>query len=507
MRRPSNTKLNAIALYANFIVLAVIGLLANPLQVRFLGVEAFGIWKALLRILDLTSVADGRATQALKWIVAHKSSQDDDEHLQREVGSAIAVWLMWLPILLIAIGCAVWFLPAMIKGIPAGDLGTARLTAALLGLNVMLTALLGIPDSVLAGTNQGFRSYVVTTAFLIVSNIGMVAAGWLGFGITGMAVATLAGSLMTGAVALLIARRYVRWWGIRRPSWSDVKSVLAFSNWTQVWSLVQMFMLSTEVLLIGYLIGPGLVGQYAFMSYVGTFAISICLMTGSAVAPKLGALVGAGKVDEARELHDRTREFLLCIALTAACGLVLCNRAFVSVWAGPQFFIGDMANLGMVAVMVQLVMLRFDAQIQDVGLQIRNKVIAGSIGALLALVLGAAAYRITGGLPAMFAGMFVGRLPLNVLFPIQVRRLIPNASINPRGIMGLLIAIGASAALGHIWQPSGWVGLLLGGLASIALAATVSLVFVLSRDSRQTLQAILRRAYGRPAGRKATGAG
>jgi hypothetical protein len=43
MRRLSNTKLNAITLYLNFIVLAVIGLVSNPLLVRFLGVEAFGI--------------------------------------------------------------------------------------------------------------------------------------------------------------------------------------------------------------------------------------------------------------------------------------------------------------------------------------------------------------------------------------------------------------------------------------------------------------------------------
>jgi O-antigen/teichoic acid export membrane protein len=212
MRRLSNTKLNAITLYLNFIVLAVIGLVSNPLLVRFLGVEAFGIWKACLRLLDLTSVADGRASQALKWIVAHKSLRESEDNMRREVGSAIAVWMLWLPILMTVISVMLWLLPHLIKDIPPADLTAARMAAGLLGANILLTGVMGVPDSVLAGTNQGFRSYIVMTTLLVFSNVAMVLAAWLGYGIIGLGAATVAGSFLTGLCTLLVAYRYVSWW-------------------------------------------------------------------------------------------------------------------------------------------------------------------------------------------------------------------------------------------------------------------------------------------------------
>ncbi|WP_206241984.1 oligosaccharide flippase family protein [Novosphingobium terrae] len=493
MPRLSNTKLNAITLYANFIVLALVGLVANPLLVRFIGSQQFGIWRSCLRILDLTSVADGRATQALKWILAHRALQDDTEAKQREVGAAIAIWMIWLPFLLTGVAIAIFALPHLIKDVPPQLYGTARMAAGLLAMNVVLTALLGIPDSVLAGTNQGFRSYVVTTTFLVLSNAAMVLAGAAGMGIVGLGAATLGGSLLTGIVALAVARRYVSWWGVRRPSRADVKRVFGFSNWTMVWSLVQMFMLSSEVLLIGYLVGPDAVTRYTFTSYVTQFAISICLMTGSAVTPRLGAMVGAGQQAEAAQLYAATRQALLAIASVAAAGLILCNAAFVSVWAGSRFFLGPETNIAMVLVMVQLALVRFDAQIQDVGLKIAGKVITGSVAAALSVGLAALFYLLTHAIAAIFIGLVVGRLPLNVLFPRQVRQLIPEARVDLRGMAGMLAIVAASYALSRWWQPAGWGGLLLSAVAALALSVTVSLLVILSPQTRAQVLAMARR--------------
>lgn len=485
MRRLNNMQLNGLALYANFIILALIGLVANPLQLKFLGAEAFGIWKSCLRILDLTSVADGRATQALKWIIAHQSGAADGDKMRREVGSAVAVWLLWLPILVVAICGAVWALPTLITHIPPEQLIMARFTAGLLGLNVIISALLSIPDSVLAGTNQGFRSYIVTTIFLVFSNVVMVVAVWQGYGTPGMALATLSGSLLTGCVSMFVARRHVDWWGIRRPTWADVKRILSFSNWTQVWSIVQITMLSTEILLIGYLVGPKLVSHYTFTSYVAAFALSICLMTGSAVTPRLGELVGSKNLSEAANLHNRTREVLISIALAAACGLIMCNRIFVTNWVGVDFYLGDVTNFVMVIVMTQLILLRFDSQIQDVGLEIRGKVVAGCCGALMAIVLGLMAFRVTGNLATMFVGIFFGRLPLNFILPIQVRRIIPGASSHPLAMVGITFTLLLTFGISQVWRPTGWSGLASTAVVSLMIAAAASVAFNLSQSSRK----------------------
>lgn len=492
----SSTKLNALTLYVHFVVVALIGLVANPLLVRSLGAEHFGIWKACLRILDLSAVADGRGTQALKWIVAHGDSRDDADQKRRDIGAALAIWMIWLPILLVVVSASVAALPYLITGIDAADLQTVRLAAGLLGLNVVLMGLLTLPDAVLVGTNQGYRSYVVTTLFLVLSNIGMVLAAHAGFGLVGLGVVTVAAQVVNGLIVLVIARRFVRWWGVRRPRWADVRRVLGFSNLTLVWALVQLVLLSSEVLLIGYFSGPVDVSRYTFTAYVAQFALSICLMTGSAVTPRLGALCGAGKLDEATVLHARTRRILYAIITVVASGIILMNGAFVSLWVGPDFYMGDAANLAMVALMIQLALIRFDAQVQDVGLQIGRKVLWGSLGATVSLITAGAVYTATSDVALMFVGLLAGRLPLSFIFPRQVDRLIPGTGTDWRGLAGMTAILLATAGLAALWQPQGFAEFVLAGLIGPGLAALGAAFVILKPADRAFSSTIMLRWKG-----------
>jgi O-antigen/teichoic acid export membrane protein len=493
----SNTKLNALALYANFIVLALIGLIINPQLVRALGAEHFGIWKACLRILDLSSAADGRGTQALKWIVARQAATGETEQKQRDVGAAIVIWLIWLPILLIAITASIIALPTLIAGIAPIELATVRFAAALLGVNVLLAALLGVPDAVLAGTNQGYRSYVVTTLFLVFSNVAMVVAAFCGAGLIGLGVATLAGTLLGGLTTYTIARRRVSWWGIRRPAWSDVRRTLGFSNWTLVWSLVQMLLLSSEVLLIGYFSGAVDVSRYTFTAYVSQFAVAICLMTGSAVTPRLGALIGADDAQTAARLYDQTRQFLLTIVAVIGSGILVSNRAFVTLWVGDTFYLGDATTLVMVAVLAQLALIRFEAQVQDVGLRIGGKVLWGSAGVVVSFVLAGVLYRVTGDLALMLVGLIIGRLPLNFIFPRQVGRLIPDRGRGVRGDLGCAAILIGAYGLSRIWPVQGYLGFGLSLVVGPVLSGAVAWFVILSPSQRSQMIAGFMRMRGR----------
>lgn len=480
----SNTKLNAIALYANFIVLALIGLVVNPLLVRSLGAEHFGIWKACLRILDLSSVADGRATQALKWIVAHGDKLDNTEQKRRNVGATIAIWLIWLPFLLTMIAILIVALPWLINGIDSSDLSVVRISAGLLGLNIILTALLGIPDAILAGTNQGYRSYVLTTLFLVISNVGMVIAAVEGLGLIGLAMVMVGCQLLNGLFVYFVVRRRVTWWGIARPTVGDVKRIFSFSNLTLVWSLVQTLMLSSEVLLIGYLLSPTDVSRYTFTAYVGQFALSICLMTGSAVTPQLGALIGAGDRVGAAALHYRTRQVLFFILTVVSSGIILLNGTFVRLWVGTDFYMGDVTNIAMVALLVQLAVVRFDAQVQDVGLMIAQKVLWGFIGTITSVGLGATLYAATGELPMLFVGLLIGRLPLNFIFPRLVAKLIPESTSDRRGICAMMTILLLVVTVSRWWQPENWTGLILTGIAGVGLTSVVAFLAIFPKSVR-----------------------
>ena len=486
-----NTKLNALALHANFFILAAIGLVVNPLMVRSLGAQDFGTWKACLKILDLSSVADGRATQALKWIVAHRSEQADDDRKRRDVGAALAIWLLWMPLLIGALAIVIIALPRLINGISDAELPTVRLAAGFLGLNLVLTALLGLPDAVLVGTNQGYRTAVVATTFLVLSNLAMLITAYQGAGLVGLGLVALTSSLLTGLTNLTIARRRVPWWGIGRPNWDDVRGMLGFSNWTLGWSLVQTLLLSSEVLLIGYLSGPVDVSRYTFTSYIAQFTISVCLIPGSAVAPRLGALIGAGDTAGAARLYGQAREILLAVVVICGSAIVVSNRLFVELWAGPSFYIGDMTNLAIVVALFQLAVIRFEAQVQDVGLKIGRKVLWGSAGVLTSFVLAAVAYRLTGNIAAMILGQILGRLPLNFIFPMQVQALMPERTNNFRALLAAICIILFVSGLSLVWQGHGWGGLVISIVASTGITSGGAFFLIFSKSIRTSITGML----------------
>lgn len=443
----SDIRMNAIALYGNFLVLAVIGIVINPQLVRLLGQEQFGIWKTALRLLDLTAVADGRATQALKWVVARHESEDNAAVKQRAVGAALGIWIIWLPFLLLGLTLLLVFLPALISGISAENLPLARIAIGILGANMVLTAVLGVPDAVLVGTNQGWRSYLLTTAWLIGANVGMVALAAWGWGLVGVVSSTLVCSLLNGATTYLVVRTRVYWWGIRWPDRTELLAMLGFSNFTMLWQLVQMFMLTSDVLLIGYISGAATVARYTFFAYVGQFALAICLMTGSAVAPRLGALVGAGDLQGAARMLRQTRQILLLTVTLLGGGMILCNRGFLGVWVGPEYFLGAKANVLMVAVLIQLALIRFDAQVQDIGLKIGSKVLWGGGCAVMSFGLAAAAYWATESISMMFLGLLLGRLPLNIVYRRLARRVVPTETALSAGQLIALVLLIAAAVV------------------------------------------------------------
>ena len=121
--------LNSVATAMNQGARAIVGFVVNPLLVRYLGPVTFGNWQVVHRLIGQTNPAGGRPSEALKWFIAHRQSSDDLHVKRQAVGSAIVVWLIFIPVLL-PIGAVVgWFAPNWLH-VPASDYAVVRLTAA-----------------------------------------------------------------------------------------------------------------------------------------------------------------------------------------------------------------------------------------------------------------------------------------------------------------------------------------------------------------------------------------
>ncbi|MGW0161211.1 lipopolysaccharide biosynthesis protein [Mycobacterium sp. NPDC003323] len=424
----SGTRRNFAAYYANFIVVAAAGFIVNPILLGALGPVMFGIWKSLQRYLDFATVADGRASQALKWIVASRRDLSDQE-LRRDVGAAVIIWFRWLPVALtLAVGVTI-AMPVLIKDIPPDAKQLAYSVAAILAANTLLAGVLTIPDSVLVGVNQGYRSMIVNTATVIATNTAMVAAAMMGYPLWSLAAFVLLGAVFNFVINRQIVKRAVPWWGLARPERSDLRRVFSYSTWTLGWVAVDKLFVASELIIISVMIGVTGVTQYTFTTYVMQFVTSIALITASGFMPTLGSQLARSDLDAAAERSRSVRHLVLGVAVIGSSAVLALNGAFVDWWVGPAQYMGTVLNALLVICGLQLASIRVDGQILDVTMRIAPKVLFGlgvSIGGIL---VGCLVYFTTNSLVLALAAVILVRSVCNLAFPCLVARSVKGSAL------------------------------------------------------------------------------
>jgi O-antigen/teichoic acid export membrane protein len=435
-------KLNAITGYISFIISSVLIFFISPFLIKFLGPSIFGVWKTIQRTLSFASIVDGRSAQALKWIIANDESSNNIKIKQQAVGSALKIWLYFLPFVILIVFFLVYNLPSLINGLDANLYPVIYQAGLILGANLLLDPLLRIPDAILVGTNRGYKSTFIQILGILISNSLMLLVSFLGYGLIGLSYVVLIVTLFNAILIYWICNRNIDWFGIQKPSKEQVHEFFNFSFWVFAWSFVIKLILSTEILLIGYLISSEMVTNYVLSTYMIQLVISIALLTGSAITPSLGNLIGSNEMQKSKEIVRSLREVITFIALFFGSLIILINKDFVSLWMGEVYYLGSYSNILIVATMIILVLTRLEGQVQDLSLNIKNKVISGFLVSTLSVALGFVCFHyFQNKIEGLFFGILIGRIILNLIFTNMVNRMMELKSNYARYILLIILLI------------------------------------------------------------------
>lgn len=483
----SDTRRNFYAYYLSFTVMAVAGFIVNPILLAAFGPVMFGVWKSLQKFLDFASVADGQASQALKWVVATRTTFGDEER-RRDIGAAIAVWLRWLPVTTLVAAAVTLAMPYLIRGIPHDMREVAYTTAAVLAANTVLAGLLSIPHSVLVGVNQGYKTMLVTTVAIVVSNVAMVTAAASGAALWWLAVIVLVSAVGNAAVTLAVARRAVGWWGVASPTRADTRRVLGYSTWTLGWVAVDKLFLACELIVISITAGALWVAGYTLTTYVTQFVLAIAMVTATGFIPQLGALLGADRLAEAAATAKALRHLVLAVIVLGCSPVLAFNGAIVTLWVGHDQYLGTTLNIALVILAVQFALIRMDGQILDVTMRIGPKVIIGFVSSAGGIAAGAVAYTMTHDLVTTLIVVICLRLLSNVAFPVLVARAIPGSGLPRRPLLMAAALLGLSLLLAPMIE-DGALPIKIAALAWLVGAVAASWFGLVPKDAVRALLA------------------
>ena len=460
----------------------------NPFLVTGLGDFGYGAWQVLTRLITYMSPAGGRPTQALKWTIANQQASTDYDEKRRQVGSAVTVWFIFLPLLSVLGGVMTWFIPIWLNA-PLELFSSVRWATALLVADLIATNLAEIPQSVLRGENLGYKRMGLTTMFLLMWGALMALALLLNKGLIGVAIAELTSTIITGFLFFKLARSYVHWFGIAKPMLGAVRKFLGLSGWFLVWNLVLQLLKAGDVVLLGIFDSAELVTRYSLTRYIPETIIGIIAIVVFAITPGLGGIIGKGELDKANRVRNEIMILTWFIVTVVGSTTLLWNRSFVDIWVGKEYYAGTISNLLIIIMVSQFVFIRNDANIIDLTLDLKQKVLMGLVSAALSAGLSLVLLEsFKMGIVGLTIGFICGQAILSLGYPYLIGRFLqvtPTSQLKGviRPSIITILSFGLVSILSNSVVATTWPSLILySGSTAVVLSL---LVFYLGLTGEQ----------------------
>ena len=454
-----------------------VGLVIVPILVTGLGRTLFGVWEMLGRLAGYIESADGRSTQALRLVISNQQSSDDHAAKRRWIGSALAVWVCFLPLWAAAGALLIWLAPTITE-VSSEFHSTVRVACAIMMGAVILAGLGSLPESVLRGMNLGYKRMGFQAGVSLIGGALLAAAVYAGGGLVGVAVTGLVLAALSGLFFLALVRRQVHWFGADRPRRAEVGSLLGMSVWLTLGNLVSKLMAS-DVLILGMVVSAPAVTTYVLTGYAARLALNLHSLSAEGVMPGVAGVIGRQSLEQAALLRRELLAVTAVFITAAGSTILLWNRSFVHLWVGAENYAGGWVNLLIVLVTVQSAFIACDSYVIDAALQPGRRVRVGLVARLLTLVL-SLAFTHLAGMVGLCLGILAGRATQTIGYPLLVRRCLrqsPGLSMTwlarPLAVMGLLFA--GTTYLSQRVLIHDWLTWLLAVAATLILAFAIAL--------------------------------
>jgi O-antigen/teichoic acid export membrane protein len=473
--------LNALASGLDYAARITVQFIINPLLVTGLGKYLYGAWRVLWQLSGYLWATSGRSAQALQMVIAKRQHSPDHEEKRRYVGSALIVWFIFLPILVGVGGLGAWVAPSLLKT-PAEYVGAVRAAAALIAVDAIALALLNIPRSVLQGQNLGYKRMGLSTVLVLLGGGFMALAVYLDTGIVGVAAAHLANTVLTGALFWRVARKYVPWFGVAKPSRATVRWFLGLSGWFMGWKYVYELMTAADVIVLGFFGSVELVTVYWLSKFIPDALIPLAAVLLQGSGAGLGGIIGSGELERAIRVRNEIMALTWLLVTAVGATFLLWGGSFVALWVAPEFFAGPLPALMILLMVMQFIFIGNDARVIDLSLDVRAKVLMGAISAGLSVALAAIFVgRFENRIVGVCVGLMVGRAILTVAYPWLVGRFLNYPLIEQlRGVvrpaLTTTLLFGGMLVLGEHVNADSWIALVvLGGATALSLVVIASL--------------------------------
>jgi len=236
-----------------------------------------------------------------------------------------------------------------------------------------------------------------------------------------------------------------------------------------------------------------LVTKYSLTRYIPETIIGVVAIVVFGITPGLGGIVGKGDLQKAIRVRSELMIFTWLIMTVFGSTMLLWNQSFVQLWVGGEYYAGAISNLLIILMVSQFVFIRNDANIIDLTLDLKTKVLFGLLSAGFSAGVSATlvgVYKL--GIVGLTLGFITGQLILSIAYPLIVGRFF-GVSISSQfsGILRpavvTILLFGSFAILGNLLAINTWFSLILLVILTVGLLSLLTIYFGVTREQRKGL--------------------
>ncbi len=346
---------NALGMYAVYATAIASGLVVTPIVVRALGKDGYGAWSLIGAATTYLSVLDLGVSPAIVRYAAEARGRKARDEIN-EVGSTGLAMYAVIGFLTLPVGLVlVWALPS-VGHVPHHLAGEVRIATALIVLSIALRFPLGLFNNLLVGQQrvdlQNIGNLVSTGLYAILAGIFMSRGG----GLVLLAGLVLGTTLVRLTLPMLWLRSELPELQIRRRfvTRARLRELTSFSSSNFLLHVSQKIVFSTDVIVVGIVLGVRPAAVYAVAAKLFSIAFGVGTAATSLLAPAFAELQGARAEERQRRLFVSGLRVGSALMLLLAMPLLLIPDLLIDAWIHTPGYHGSYLVMSLLAAVLLL---------------------------------------------------------------------------------------------------------------------------------------------------------
>jgi O-antigen/teichoic acid export membrane protein len=329
---------NVSTRYLAYTVDAIVGVVMLPFNLAHLGAAAYGLWMVTASLTAYFSMLDLGYGGALVRFVAQYRARKDARSLNEVLSTLAVVYTSIGAITYALVAIAAYNLDALLKLTP-DQVPTSRALLLIVGANVALRFLFGV----FGGVIVGFQRYHLNNLTSIATSLAVAAANvavlLMGYDVVALVAVTTAVRIAALFVYRLNAYRVYPALRLspRLFRLARLREVSGFSIYMLVLDLGFKLNYSTDVLVIGALIGAPAVAFWSPAQRLGELALKLSNQLSEALFPIVVDCDAAQRAARLRMVFVQGTRLSLATVIPIAGGLAMLAQPLLAAWIGGGF--------------------------------------------------------------------------------------------------------------------------------------------------------------------------